>query len=156
MLEQTLIDNFNSKWELDAETGCWNWTASLAGKGYGQIKKPKERKQYYAHRLSYEIHKGKIGRWDCVCHTCDNPKCVNPDHLFLGTSSDNHLDMKSKNRHTFGERNSESKLTEGQVKEILALRSHKISQARIAEMFGISQITVSRIHRGLRWAHLTP
>ena len=154
MFDQKFVDRFNLKWQIDKASGCWNWTAALAGKGYGQMKLPKQRKQGYAHRLSYMIHKGEIPNGKYVCHTCDNPKCVNPDHLFLGTSKDNQQDMKSKGRHLYGERNTEHKLTEDAVRKIKQLVSDGISQSKIADMFGIQQMTVSRIKRGQRWSHV--
>ena len=94
-----LIQRFHEKWELDISTGCWNWIAATAGRGYGQLKIPGTRKQIYAHRLSYLIHYGKLDDAMFVCHACDNPSCVKPGHLFLGTSKDNLQDMKLKDRH---------------------------------------------------------
>ena len=153
MIPKQLILRFNEKYERH-ESGCWLWTASTAGKGYGQIKLPKQRKQIYAHQLSYLIYKGEIPAGVFVCHTCDNPKCVNPDHLFLGSAKDNQQDMKAKGRSTFGERNPGVKLTEERVQEVLRLLRDGVTQMRIAKMVGISQMQVSRINRGERWNHL--
>lgn len=145
---------FNEKWSVNRATGCWEWMASCAGKGYGQMKIPGTRRQDYAHRISYRIHVGEIPKGKSVLHRCDNPKCVNPAHLFLGTAKDNAQDMKKKGRHLPGEANSGAILSEKDVRAIRALIATGIAQHQIAAMFGIAQITVSRIKRNLRWAHV--
>lgn len=144
-------------WEKVAKSGtneCWIWTASVAGKGYGQIKSPKERRQVYAHRLSYEMHKGKIPKGMLVCHRCDNPRCVNPKHLFLGSPADNLGDMAAKDRHLYGERNAEHRLTEQAVHSVFDLSENGWSQYRIAKHVGVGQPQVGRILRGERWRHV--
>jgi hypothetical protein len=149
-----VVERFHEKWVVNKENGCWEWTASLAGKGYGQMKVPGTRRQEYAHRISYMIHCGNIPGDMQVCHTCDNPKCVKPSHLFLGTSGDNHLDMKEKDRHLNGERNKKAKLTEEQVRRIHELHSQGMSQGKIGEAFGVSQGQVFRILHGIQWQHI--
>lgn len=87
---------------------CWLWTASLRGKtGYGAFKL--NGKTVDAHRLSYQLHKGEIPEGMYVCHTCDNRKCVNPEHLFLGTAKDNYHDAVVKGRIIKGRKNEELK-----------------------------------------------
>ncbi len=149
-----LIERFHEKWDLDKEGKCWVWSASKAGKGYGQIKIPKTRKQVYAHRLSYMIHKGEITEGLDVCHTCDNPSCVRPSHLFLGTREDNLQDMKSKDRHLKGSRNNQSKLTDEKVRQIHKMNLSGLSQMKIAKSFNVSQGTIWKILKGLRWEHI--
>ncbi len=157
MVPEVLVERFNAKWKADPETGCWMWTASTVGPGgYGQIKLPGQRKQIPAHRLSYLIHRGEIPEGMEVCHRCDVRGCVNPEHLFVGTSQDNHDDMVAKDRHTRGERGAYAKLTEEQVLKILAMLKRGKSQRVIAKAFGVGQMQVSRIKRGVRWAHLNP
>lgn len=153
MFTKEFVERFEEKFEK-TEGECWMWTASVAGKGYGQMKLPKQRKQEYSHRLSYMIYKGEIPEGKYVCHTCDNPRCVNPDHLFIGTNKENLQDMKAKGRSTFGEKNARAKLTEEQVKQIKSCLDSGMTQTQIAAAFNIHQVHVSRIKNGLRWEHL--
>lgn len=144
-------------WEKVVRAGadeCWTWTASVAGRGYGQIKLPGERRQTYAHRLSYEMHVGPIPSGRSVLHRCDNPRCVNPKHLFLGDAGANARDMKGKGRHLYGERNAQHRLTEPEVHSVFDLTSEGLSQREVAERLGVGQMTVSRILRGERWRHV--
>lgn len=150
------IERFNAKWKLNAESGCWEWTAALYTSGYGQIKVPRKRIQAQAHRLSYAIHKGPIPQGQYVLHRCDNRKCVNPEHLFLGTKKDNAQDMVAKGRHCFGEKQAGAKLTAKHVHVALELIRLGVKQIRIAQMLDISPMELSRIKRGERWAHLQP
>lgn len=142
------------RYVVDPSTGCWNWTASTIGKGYGQCN-VRHLKERYAHRVSYQAFKGEIPDGIDVLHTCDNKLCVNPRHLFLGTKEDNAQDMKAKDRHLYGERNTEVKLTEKQV-----LRIHRLyetggfSTYQLADRFGVRQGTIWKILHGHRWAHV--
>ena len=81
----------------DPGTGCWPWLGCLTGGGYGQIRNSGRYQQ--AHRAAWELKYGPIPEGLVVCHRCDNPRCVRPDHLFLGTATDNMRDMYSKGRH---------------------------------------------------------
>ena len=163
---QTAMQRFNEKWEKDEKTGCWNWTASLCGGNpqrdpkkhriykYGQFK-VRDLKERLAHRVSYILHKGPINNGMWVLHKCDNPKCVNPDHLYLGTPKDNHDDMLDRDRHLRGERNTESKLAEKQVVLIHELAIHtRASQKTIAKCFDVCQMQICRILSGKRWRHV--
>lgn len=129
---------------------CWEWQGARHGKGYGHIRI--SGKVEKAHRIAYEIAVGPIPDGMHVCHACDNPPCCNPKHLWLGTNEDNLLDRQSKRRHAHGVRHSRARLTEDEVREIVAIDG--ISHSRIAEMFGISKTTVSHIKCGRSWRHI--
>jgi hypothetical protein len=100
------------------------------------------------------MHKGPIPKGILVCHECDNPLCVNPDHLFLGTELVNLQDMAAKGRHLFGERNAQAKLTEKKVHAIHDAAARGVSQHKLAKRFGVGQMTIGRILRGERWRHI--
>lgn len=138
-----LENRFLSKVKV-VESGCREWQSTLHRDGYGKFWF--EGKQVPAHRMAYQLFRGEIPEGMLVCHTCDNKKCVNPEHLFLGTHSDNVRDMVKKFRH-WGRR----KLTEVEVVEIRRLiQEGGLSQAEIGNMFGVSQITISRLKLGQR------
>jgi hypothetical protein len=116
-----------------------------------------ERGSVLAHRFAYELVKGDIGD-KCVCHTCDNPACVNPAHLFLGSHADNMRDMAKKGRwgeaRVRGESHGQSKLRDVEVRRVKLLLAMGVNQLRIAERFGISQGAVSQINRGITYTHV--
>ena len=149
-----LIDRFNAKWKSDEATGCWVWFGATSGKGYGEIKIPKTRRQIPAHRLSYLIHRGSIPSGKCVLHKCDNPPCCNPEHLFIGTKMDNSIDMAKKMRHVYGERQPNHKLTDKEVMDIHKLMKLGVKQKEIAALFNVGEMCISRIKRGERWRHI--
>jgi hypothetical protein len=120
MFDQKVIDRFNSKYSKQPDTGCWEWTAGLDRYGYGIFTVAGFK---FAHRISYEIHNGVEPAGKLVCHTCDNRKCVNPAHLYLGTNKDNMQDMVKKNRSTKGRPKSE----EHNLKNSLAHKGRKYS-----------------------------
>ena len=101
----TLKERFDKSYIVNKATGCWEWDCQLFSTGYGKIEYNDEigkRKCTPAHRLSYRLYKGEIKDALQVCHKCDNRKCVNPEHLWLGTQKDNVLDMLQKGRHISG------------------------------------------------------
>lgn len=141
--------------DKDGPNGCWLWTGTLRPDGYGVIGRGgRGQGLERANRLSYMIHFGQIPDGMFVCHKCDNPTCVNPEHLFLGSPGDNCHDMVKKKRNAHGE-TSYAKLTTEQVVEIRRIYSlGGISQIKIADRYGISRSHVSLIVRGERWQHV--
>lgn len=143
---------------LDARTrkgpGCWEWTGSRTKAGYGQLRVGGGPR--YVHRLSYERHSGKeLWPWHVVCHTCDNPKCLNPAHLVLGNQQTNVTDMWEKGRArpgtTRGSQHPRAKLTEDDVRSI---RASGLSQEGIARKYGLAQSTVQAIISRKTWRHI--
>ena len=95
------IDRFNAKWALNESNGCWEWTAMRDRDGYGSMWGGKElgkEDNLRAHRVSWMLHRGELPDDKLVLHRCDNPRCVNPDHLFIGTGKDNIQDALAKGR----------------------------------------------------------
>jgi ribosome-binding protein aMBF1 (putative translation factor) len=103
-----------------------------------------------AHRISWQLHNGPIPPGMFVCHRCDNPPCVNPDHLFLGTHADNLRDASRKGRMRLGANNINAKLSEDTVRIIRALSASGLSQNTLSKQFGVAQVTIHKIiHRQL-------
>jgi HNH endonuclease len=98
---ETPEQRFNKKYVINELTDCWEWQHATNNIGYGMFRWASG-KMRTAHRASYEIHKGPIPTGLSVCHTCDNPKCVNPEHLWAGTLKDNAQDMVAKGRCGMG------------------------------------------------------
>lgn len=142
-------DRFWSK--VNKGDGCWEWTAGKDKKGYGRFHL--DGKMTYAQRTSLSLSGIKVPSDKHVCHHCDNPGCVRPDHLFVGTDADNLRDMAEKGRSTWGEKNPNAKLCENDVLLIRELCKTQ-TQDRIARWFGISGPTVSAINTRQRWARI--
>jgi hypothetical protein len=142
------------KYVVDSKN-CWNWLGSKDKDGYGVFGHHRN-KQLRAHRASYDFYIGEIPTGMLVCHYCDNPSCINPKHLFLGTSKDNTQDMIKKQRKLilFGENHPNAKLTEQQANEIKQLRKQNKPLTEIANQFGISFQTVSSIAKGKTWKRI--
>jgi len=137
-------------------SGCLEWQGCLLN-GYGQIRVRKPvNKLFLTHRLSWIMKNGDIPEGFEVCHKCDNPKCINVDHLFLGTRSDNMNDMVSKKRNADfkGMKSGKAKINDDQVIKIRSLYSSGIKQSEIALIYGLSAPHVSRLISGERWGHI--
>jgi hypothetical protein len=144
------------------DNDCWEWQAARAGKGYGCFFFNGSNKR--AHRVVWELTYGPIPDGVLVCHACDNPLCVNPRHLFLGTVSDNALDAGAKGRMSMqvhpesvlrGEKSNFSKLTEEQVGEIRErIARGSISKRALGREYGVDEGTIRLIAKGKTWKHL--
>lgn len=167
-MNQKAIDNFWRKVNKVAPDDCWLWTASDKGNGYGQF--GVAGRIDFAHRVSWKIHNGDIPAGMCVLHRCDNPRCVNPSHLFLGTKADNVADMIAKGRQARGnrtgarvhpetvargERSGAAKLTERDIRRIKERYAKgDITQQELARQYGVHQSNISVIVSGKAWKHL--
>ena len=139
---------------VNPESGCRECTRYKRKTGYGLI--GVAGKVLSAHRVAYEIWVGAIPAGMFVCHHCDNPSCINPEHLFIGNHKDNAEDKVSKGRqyHPIGEIHGRAKVTEDQVMKIREITGK--FQREIAEMFGIDRSQVSDIRNNRTWKHLLP
>lgn len=137
----------------EPNSGCWLWTKFVDKDEYGFIRNNGVRMR--AHRFSYQYHKGNIPSGMVVCHKCDNPSCVNPEHLFIGTKKDNTQDMLNKGRNGLtgarGESNGNTKLKELDIIDII--KSSK-SYKKLAEIYGVGSSTIARIKKRQVWAHV--
>ena len=133
---------------------CWQWKGTSFPNHYGHFRF--QGKTYLAHRLSYELYVSKIPDKMCVCHHCDNPSCVNPNHLFVGTIGDNNLDKARKGRapRTCGEKHGGAKLTTNQVIEIRMMYLHGESLRRLASLFNVSFQLIHQIVQRKIWQHI--
>lgn len=142
----------------DTPSGCWEWLGGKRVNGYGVAQCGA--KVYFTHRLSYWAFTGDPLGSLHVCHKCDNPSCVNPCHLFLGTASDNMKDCVTKGRsggllNPVGEKNCKAKLDEATVRVIREIKMNTgISNRALAEEFGVSNVQIGNIVRGVCWAHI--
>lgn len=133
---------------------CWLWTAALDAQGYGVFNIGKN-KIVHASRISWVLCNGAIADGLFVCHKCDNPKCVNPGHLFLGTAKQNSDDKISKGRLPLGEQLHNSKLTKEKVSEIKEkYKSGTFTQRKLAEIYGVHSVTISKVILGKLWRHI--
>jgi hypothetical protein len=142
-------------WEcVEKSEGCWHWVGHRLDSGYGMIK-PLGQNPVGAHRISWELHNGPVPAGLDVLHHCDNPSCVRPDHLFLGTQADNMADMVIKKRSARGEQNAQSKLTAEQVASMRARHAcGEASKRQLAREHGVSQRTAQNAIDGRTWKHV--
>lgn len=150
-----MAHNLEGKYTVDENTGCWEWQRHKNEDGYGTVRL--NGKMWKAHRAAYALFVGDIAADMRVCHRCDNPGCVNPEHLFLGTQLDNIQDMLTKGRGNKpnGTRVNTAKLTEEIVLKIRELyATGEYSQAKLAKMFSVAQPQVCRLINRTSWKHI--
>jgi hypothetical protein len=147
---RTLRERFEEKFVRS--DGCWYWIASKRS-GYGQINVNK--RPIKAQRIAWTLYVGPIPPGLHVLHECDNPACVNPNHLFLGTHADNMADKVMKGRHhngrSPGERNGRAKLSEAQV---LSIRASSSSTYALGRQYGLNPATIGKIKSKLLWRNV--
>ena len=144
-----------------AANGCWEWVSARRPNGYGVMiiyarELAPQKRKFAAHRVSYAFHTGIDPKDRLVCHRCDNPICINPDHLFLGTPKDNAQDMMVKGRHApqHGENNPGARLTEPKVLEAVEMIRSGLNNKQIGDTLGVTHHQISLIRLGKCWRHI--
>lgn len=146
---------------VDKSGECWIWTGYCQPKGYGlfypaDYHRQRNNRTTSAHRYSYELHFGPIPSGMSVCHRCDNPPCVRPDHLWLGTNGDNVRDMYAKGRGGYrgmpGSLHPSAKLTERDVYDMRAKYRRLVND--LAADYGVTRVLVRQILAGKSWQHI--
>lgn len=134
---------------------CWLWTGCTEKKGHGRFR-DENNKLEMAHRYSYRLHKGHIPSGMCICHSCDNPSCVNPYHLWVGTKGDNNKDRASKGRNVNnrGSKHGQSRLTEEYVGRIRKGFLAGETQTDLAKKYGVSITAISKVCNRKTWKHI--
>ncbi len=152
------LARFEAKYVPEPNSGCWLWDGTLSSSGYGQLTVGRVRDNNFraerAHRLAYEHWRGPISDGLLVCHTCDVPICVNPDHLFLGTPADNMADKVAKGRQARGTGFKHTKLTEQDVLMVFELSAQGVSGRDIAAQLNVTPANISRIVNRQTWKHI--
>lgn len=132
--------------------GCWLWVGAKHGRyGHGKMLKRMGEPLREAHRVSWELHYGPIPDGMCVLHRCDNPPCVRPEHLFIGSRQDNSTDMVEKRRNQRGNQKPNAKLTEA---DVISLRASTESLAVLAHKYRVSKTVIRLARIGRTWKHV--
>lgn len=152
----TIRERFNHKWAEEKDSGCHIWSAcTRSPEGYGAfgIERGGKMINVNAHRLSWELNRGPIPPGLCVLHKCDRKRCVNPEHLWLGTLGDNNRDraLKGRSNPPLGEKCGKAKLTRGAV---LSIRVSTGSNRKCAKAFGVSHSAIQSVRSGRTWGHV--
>lgn len=169
-----MVDRFWSR--VEKSDGCWLWTGKTGtGYPYGRISPDGGKRTIGAHVASWRIHFGAVPDSLWVCHTCDTPRCVRPDHLFLGTNVQNWQDMRAKERGSKppllqgdahpsrrypkrlrrGEANNKARLTAAQVRAIRALHQRGATIRGLARQYGLTKTAIANVVHYVTWRHVT-
>lgn len=139
---------------VEPSEGCWTWLGATSPNGYGIVQRGG--RVHMAHRVAWEYARGAIPSGKVVCHACDNPPCVNPAHLFVGTQADNIADMDRKGRRRSnppkGPNAKRAVLSEAEAVEIRRRYAEGERQLELAAAFGVSKGTIYNVLRGKHWA----
>lgn len=138
--------------------GCWEWQGATYQSGYGAFsgtrRQGRHGRSFRAHRYAFQLANGGKEPEGLVCHHCDNPKCVRPDHLFVGSAADNAHDRDHKGRSARGANNGNARLDSATVSEIRRLKADGASERQLARQFGVSNRTIGRVVRRECWRHV--
>lgn len=152
------VKRFWAKVDIRSADECWEWQGPISSCGYGNFsvggKLSPDYRQWPAHRYAWTITYGAVPAELNVCHKCDNRRCVNPNHLFLGTDVDNMNDKVAKGRQAKGDSSGLSKLLERDIATVIEMYNGGMLQREIGENFGVSQAVVSSVIRGHTWKHV--
>ena len=149
------IDSKQKFWlktDKQSDDACWTFLGATDKDGYGQFWDGDIQLMTRAHQFSAKIHLGDCPKGMCVCHTCDNPSCVNPNHLFYGSALDNQKDKMKKNRQAKGESQGHSKLTNNQIEQIRARANENYKV--LCKEFNLVPSTIYRIWHNQSWKHI--
>ena len=154
-MDEKTIARFWSKVDRKGPSECWEWTAYRNRKGYGMLNTGGRPRMTMTHRISWQLQGLDIPEGMIICHRCDNPACVNPGHLFLGTHGDNARDRNAKLRAAprHGGFNGRAKLTEERVRTIRNMVASGLTQVAVAAQLGIKTSAVNDVMRRT-WRHL--
>lgn len=155
-MHEAFVNRFWDNVQVGPENECWPWRGATAGIGYGctYAHLGERTAQIGAHRIAYLLARDELRQELYVCHSCDNPPCCNPRHLWQGAHKENTADMVAKGRHGFGAKNGQAKLTEKQARDIRARYLAGESSYLIARAFGVCPVLVQKVGDGLLWKHL--
>ena len=156
----TLAERLEQNSRVDPLTGCRLWMGCVNRSGYAYLKKPSERKNVLAHRVAWELVHGEITDGLHVCHHCDTPRCINVEHLFLGTNADNRADSVAKGRQASGtrcgdrrgEKNANARLTDEIVSVLRARKAGGERTAALAAEVGVRREHLWRVLTGRNWS----
>jgi hypothetical protein len=147
---KTVAERFWERVDRRSPSECWNWLSSTNQDGYGGIRDDNGGWEK-AHRIAWAMTNGPVPDGSCVLHRCDNPRCCNPAHLWLGTRADNNADKVAKGRQPRGSATGRAKLTE---EDALSIRKDERSQRELGRIYGVHHSTIWSIRQGRNWAWL--